>query len=149
MTGQYWRAQTPEQLQQCFKFLSQSMPARGLRITWEEWRDRRSLGQNAFQHKIYAEISQYLISRGRTDCSETWVKDMLKNKFLGWEDREFVDIKTGEVTVRQCLRETSKLDTGEAVHYTDQILAWAGEIGCEIKIPTMCDYRKYKEMQSA
>lgn len=149
MTGQYWKAQTKEQLESCFKFLLAGLPEAGWRITWKVWRDTRSLSQNAFQHAIYQEISQYLISRGRTDCNEDWVKDMLKNQFLGWEDREFVDLKTGEVTVRQCLRQTSKLDTGEAVHYTDQILAWAADIGCQIKIPSMCDYRTYKEAQAA
>lgn len=149
MSGQYWQAKTTDQLESCFRFLRQSMPEQGLRITWEPWRDKRSLSQNAFQHVIYDEISRYLISRGRIDCSPKWVKKMLKNKFLGWEDQEFVDIETGEVTTRQCLRSTSKLDMGEAVHYTDQILMWASDIGCEIKIQTMCDYRKYKEAQIA
>jgi len=149
MSNQHWRAQTREQLQQCFRFLAQSMPEKGWRIEWKPWRDVRSLSQNAFQHVIYEEISQYLISRGRKDCSPEWVKDMLKNKFLGWVDKEFVDIKTGEITIHQVLRSTKGLDIGEANHYIDQILAWSADIGCDIKIPTMCDYRHYKEAQAA
>jgi hypothetical protein len=149
MAAQYWKAQTIDQLEQCFNFLRASFPKAGFRIEWKQWRDTRSLSQNAFQHVIYAEISAYLISRGRTDCNELWVKDMLKNQFLGWEEKEFVNIKTGEITVREVLRSTAGLDTGDAVHYTDQILAWAADIGCQIKIPTMCDYRHYKEVQAA
>lgn len=149
MNCQYWKADTPEKLQQCFKFLASALPERGWRIEWKEWRDIRSLSQNAFQHVIYDEISAYLISRGRTDCTRKWVKDMLKNKFLGWEEKEFVDIKTGERIVKEVLRSTSDLDVGDAVHYTDQIIAWANDIGCRIKIPSNSDYMKYKEAQDA
>ncbi len=150
MSQQSWRAQSPEQLRQFVNFMAtQPIPENGWRIDYKPWRAARSLSQNAFQHVIYAEVSRYLISRGRTDCDEQWVKDMLKNKYLGWVDREFVDVVTGEVTKHECLRETSKLDVGEAVHYTDQILMWCADIGCEIKIPTMCDYRLYKESQDA
>ena len=118
------------------------------RVTVCEWRERRSLDQNAFQHVIYKEISDYLISKGRKGCSPGWVKRMLKNHFLGWEQVEFVCIKTGEVTKREQLKSTRLLDVGESMHYTTQILDWACSIGCEIKIPERCEYRKLINSQN-
>lgn len=144
---QYWRAQTKDQLENCFKHLRDSMPESGWRIEWKPWRDIRSLSQNAFQHVIYAEISQYLIGKGRTDCDEQWVKKMLKNRFIGWVDEEFTDVVTGQKTIRSVLKSTKKLDVGEATHYIDQILAWAADIGCWIQIPAHSEYAKYKESQ--
>ena len=101
---------------------------------------KRSLSQNAFQHVCYQEISQYLISKGRTEWTPDFVKKNLKNKFLGWTQEPFVDIKTGERREIWTLRHTSKLDKGEAMNYITQILEWAESIGCHIRIPEDCEY---------
>lgn len=146
--GDYWRCQTQEQLKNCYNFLSASFPKSGWRIEFKEWRDARTLSQNAFQHVIYEEIGAYLIRRGRPDCNKRWVKKAVKNKFLGWVDEEYVDILTGEKTIRQVLRSTADLDSGEACHYIDQLLEWASSIGLEIQIPAKCEYRDYKEAQN-
>jgi len=144
----YWRVQNPTQLDSMCNFLKINFPPNGWKVQATEWRDARSLSQNAFQHVIYEDISKYLVGRGRPDCTPEWVKDAVKNKFLGWIDKEFVDIKTGEKAVRQVLRSTAKLDMGEAVYYIDQLIEWASSIGCEIKIPAKCEYRDYKEAQN-
>lgn len=108
---------------------------------------RRSLDQNAFQHVIYTEISKYLISKGRTDWTPKYTKRNLKNKFLGWELEEYVDIETGEKTSREALRSTAALDKGDAYLFTTAILEWAESIGCEIKIPSDSEYMKQREEQ--
>ena len=113
------------------------------------WRDKRSISQNSLQHVIYNEISKYLISKGRIEWTEKKVKESLKSKFLGWEQREIIDVVTGEITVKEMLRESSKLDVGEAFHYTTQVIEWAESIGCEIKIPAKCEYREIMERQNA
>ena len=118
------------------------------RVTIKEWRENRSLSQNALQHVIYETVSKYLISKGRVEWTEEKVKQSLKSKFLGWEQTEFVDVVTGEITVKETLMETSKLDVGEAFHYTTQIIEWSESIGCEIKIPAKCEYRELMEMQN-
>ena len=118
------------------------------RVTICEWRERRSLSQNAFQHLIYKEVSGYLIKHGRAQCSPEWVKSNLKNKFLGWCESEFVDIETGEVSKRQELKSTRSLDVGDSMFYTTQILDWACSIGCEIKIPDKCEYRRLMDSQT-
>ena len=57
-----------------------------LRLQVKEWREKRSLSQNALSHMWYAEISEYLINSGRTDATPEWVKRNLKKTYLGCEE---------------------------------------------------------------
>jgi hypothetical protein len=109
---------------------------------------KRSISQNALSHSMYSEISRYLILKGRTDCSPAWIKKALKSKFLGWMSEVYVDIVTGEKTEREVLRHTSDLDSGEMCHYLTQCLAWACDIGCDIRIPANSVYMKLMEQQN-
>ena len=109
---------------------------------------KRSLGQNAFIHVIFTEISKYLVSKGRTDCDPDWVKKMLKSKYLGWIDETFVDVVTGERTEHQVLRKTSKLDKCEAFEFTSLIIDWADSIGCMIKIPEESEHMELIRSQN-
>lgn len=77
------------------------------RMVLKPWRERRSLSQNALSHMWYSEISEYLISRGKTFATPDWVKDALKHTYLGYETKELVDVVTGEITTIQSLRHTS------------------------------------------
>ena len=43
------------------------------RMVLKPWRERRSLSQNALSHMWYSEISEYLISRGKTFATPAWV----------------------------------------------------------------------------
>lgn len=124
------------------------MSGKVLRLSLAEWKEKRSLSQNALQHVIYGDVSKYLISHGRTDWTPEKVKESLKNKYLGWESREFVDVETGEVKTREVLRSTAKLDKGESCHYTTQIIEWAASIGFEVRIPAKCEYRDLMERQN-
>lgn len=119
------------------------------RVNIKEYKASRSLNQNAFQHAIYHDVAKYLMANGRGECNWRWVKLMLKNKFLGWEVTEITDVVTGEISHKETIRETSKLDTGEAYHYTTQIIEWAEFIGCGIKIPANCEYRALLDKQNA
>lgn len=107
----------------------------------------RSLSQNALQHVIYTDVSKYLVKRGRIDWTPLYTKKQLKNKFLGWVSEVYVDIKTGEKTVREVLKSTAGLDKGDAHQYTTQIIEWSESIGCEIKIPAKCEYRDLMNQQ--
>lgn len=120
---------------------------KSFRVNIVAWRDKRSLSQNALQHLIYGKVSKFLIANGRTDWDAAKVKDELKSKFLGWVDKEFTDVVTGEITVKSCLRETSKLDKGESFHYTTQIIEWCEWMGISIEIPATCEYRALQELQ--
>ncbi|ENG3912356.1 phage tail sheath subtilisin-like domain-containing protein [Escherichia coli] len=46
------------------------------RMVLKPWRERRSLSQNALSHMWYSEISEYLISRGKTFATPAWVTEM-------------------------------------------------------------------------
>ncbi|ENB8389137.1 hypothetical protein ABIX32_005034, partial [Escherichia coli] len=48
------------------------------RMVLKPWREKRSLSQNALSHMWYSEISEYLISRGKSFATSAWVKDALK-----------------------------------------------------------------------
>ncbi len=43
------------------------------RMVLKPWRERRSLSQNALSHMWYSEISEYLISKGKTFATPAWV----------------------------------------------------------------------------
>lgn len=109
---------------------------------------KRSLSQNAFSHLIYSKISDYLIHKGRKDWTPHFVKENLKNKFIGWCEQEFIDVKTGEKKSHMVLRKTSKLDKGEFQVYLTQILDWAESIGCRIEIPEDSEYMKNEREQN-
>lgn len=149
MKAQSIRVKTPKEIDNLSNLLRLNIPHQGWRISYAVWRDNRSLDQNSLMHVIFSDISEYLISKGRTDCTDEWVKEALKNKYLGWEEKEFTDIVTGEKRMREVLRETSKLDKGEAFRFTEQILEWASSIGLEIKMPAKCEYREIMEEQNA
>ena len=122
-------------------------PNKSFRVSIKLWRESRSLSQNNFQHVIYDELSKYLISRGRTDWTEKKTKIEMKNNFLGWVNADCTDMVTGEITIRQVLRSSSKLDVGEACDYITKMLDLCNNLGCTIKIPAKCEYRDVLEKQ--
>lgn len=94
------------------------------RMVLKPWRERRSLSQNALSHMWYSEISEYLISKGKTFATPAWVKDALKHTYLGYETKDLVDVVTGDITTIQSLRHTSDLDTGEMYVFLCKVEAW-------------------------
>ncbi len=111
------------------------------RMVLKPWREKRSLSQNALSHMWYSEISEYLISRGKTFATPAWVKDALKHTYLGYETKDLVDVVTGEITTIQSLRHTSDLDTGEMYIFLCKVEALGGEYwlppdySAELRVP--------------
>ena len=108
----------------------------------------RSMSQNAFIHVCFEEISRYLISRGRTDWTPEHVKDCLKFKFLGFEEKVYTDVLTGQKTSCNILKSTADLDKGEMYNFCTQVIQWAEGIGCMIAIPDYCEYYKLRSIQN-
>ncbi|EKN4770521.1 recombination protein NinB [Yersinia enterocolitica] len=119
------------------------------RVVITEWRDKRSISQNSLSHLWYSEISHYLKKNGNSFATPEWVKDSMKHMFLGCEEKEIIDLRTGEVTVISVLKKTSNLNTGDMHFYLNQIEAWAFGIGCHLTIPERCEYQKLKQQQVA
>ncbi|MTC21839.1 MULTISPECIES: recombination protein NinB [unclassified Providencia] len=118
-----------------------------LSVTIKVYKPKRSLSQNNLSHKWYSEISKYLIQSGRTWMTEEKVKSDLKATFLGYEEIEQTNFVTGEITVREQLRQTSKLDTGDMYQYMTKIEAWCAQFGLQLTIPHTSEYMKLKEQQ--
>ena len=119
------------------------------RLIIKPWREKRSLNQNALSHMWYSEISEYLISRGKTFATPAWVKDALKHTYLGYETKDLVDVVTGDITTIQSLRHTSDLDTGEMYVFLCKVEAWAMNIGCHLTIPQSCEFQLLRDKQEA
>ncbi len=119
------------------------------RLIIKPWRDKRSLSQNALSHMWYAELSAYLIKRGKLFASPEWVKDAMKHTYLGYEEREMVDVVTGEKTSIRSLKHTADLDNGEMHFFLTQVEGWALNIGCSLTVPDDSEYRKLKDTQNA
>jgi len=118
------------------------------RLIIKPWREKRSLNQNALSHMWYSEISDWLIWRGKDFASPEWVKDAMKHTYLGYVEREMVDVVTGETTVIRSLRHTSDLDTGDMHFYLTQVEGWALSLGCKLTVPADSEYMNLKEKQN-
>ncbi len=118
------------------------------RLIIKPWREKRSLNQNALSHMWYSEISDWLIRRGKDFASPEWVKDAMKHTYLGYVEREMVDVVTGQTTVIRSLRHTSDLDTGDMHFYLTQVEGWALSLGCKLTVPADSEYMNLKEKQN-
>ncbi|MCG7388323.1 YbcN family protein [Pantoea sp. ACRSB] len=118
------------------------------RLIIKPWREKRSLNQNALSHMWYSEISDWLIRRGKDFASPEWVKDAMKHTYLGYVEREMIDVVTGETTVIRSLKHTSDLDTGDMHFYLTQVEGWALNLGCRLTVPADSEYMKLKDKQN-
>ncbi|HCT7446026.1 TPA: YbcN family protein [Klebsiella variicola] len=119
------------------------------RLQVKPWREKRCLSQNALSHMWYSEISEYLITPGKTFATPEWVKDAMKHTYLGYESKDRVDVVSGEVTTVQSLRHTSELETGEMYIFLCKVEAWAMNIGCHLTILQSCEYQQLRDKQEA
>jgi hypothetical protein len=110
------------------------------------WSEGRTLSQNALSHMWYTDIAKHFIDRGKTTFkdgdpinSET-MKDSLKNTFLGCEEKEHVNLKTGEVTKTIELRHTSDLEKGDMTNYLMLIDVYCQENRIYIRKPADSEY---------
>ena len=142
---------TPSNLDFFTSELSKLLTVKGkaLRVNVVEWRDKRSLSQNALFHVWVGELSEFLIKRGRKDASKEFCKDLLKHTFLGYEEKEMTDAVTGDKTVISSLKHTSKLDTGEMTWFMNLCYQWCLEIGLMLTIPEDSEYMKLKGVDDA
>ncbi|QKN82089.1 YbcN family protein [Scandinavium goeteborgense] len=120
-----------------------------LRLQVKQWRDKRSLSQNALSHMWYTEISEYLIKSGRTDATPEWVKRNLKKTYLGSEEVTYTDFVTGEKTTTWEPRHTADLDTGEMHIFLCKVEMWCAQFGLALTIPNGCEFQQLREKQEA
>jgi hypothetical protein len=106
----------------------------------------RSLSQNALFHRWCEDIAKFFVDNGKTHFAtgapidKDSMKRNLKQTFLGTEPVEHVDLTTGEVDVREELRQTSRLDKGEMCHFMTLVDKWATEHGIPLPRPEESEY---------
>jgi len=115
--------------------------------------NKRSLNQNALLHMWINEIVAFFIKRGKTEFNSGApmnlknMKENLKETFLGYEDKETVNLETGEVKTSSQLRHTSELDKGDFIHFLRLVEEWAKNTHISLTIPVESEY--YQEMQKS
>ena len=120
------------------------------RLIIKIWKDKRTIDQNSLSHMWYDDLAKQANVRMKTNnYTMKSVKHDLKEMFLGYEDVEHTNLLTGEITVKQQLRKTSKLDIGEMHFYLQQIEVWASQNGFRLRIPSDSEYQKLKIQQVA
>lgn len=102
------------------------------------YQEKRSLSQNALFHVWCREMADHFSSKG-ADITEATMKELLKYKFLGTEDR--VIHKT---VIPAQVRETSGLGRGEMMDFMDQVQSWALDHGVKLTCPIDSEYMKLK-----
>jgi len=120
-----------------------------LRLQVKQWREKRSLSQNALSHMWYTEISEYLIKSGRTDATPEWVKRNLKKTYLGSEEVTYTNFVTGEKTTTWEPRHTADLDIGEMHIFLCKVEMWCAQFGLALTIPNGCEFQQLRDKQEA
>jgi len=141
--SQFWLIKDRRQITERIAFFQQWLESEwdfSQPVTWEPkiYRNKRSLTQNALFHVWCRELSAHFSANGY-EVSEKEMKDLMKHKFLGCEDRVIHN-----TVIPQQLRESSELDSGEMMVFLDQIWAWAADHGVTLQIPADSEYMKLK-----
>lgn len=103
----------------------------------------RSLSQNALYWEWLTEIAGYINEKNHSDFNKDDLHDRMRHDFLGYEKPK----KIGSAEIRERLKTTTNLTTGEMFHFMQQIDAWAVSIGLYLPRPEDCQYEKLKRKQ--
>ena len=137
----------PPDVDELIEIISTMRLDKPLSVEIKPYKRKRTLDQNALYWLWLTDLSKYLVSKGRKFATKEWCHDAMRHSFLGYERSELTDVTTGEVQVRQSLRSTTKLQTGEFTFYLEQIEAWAMGIGCLLPVPESSEYMRLKREQ--
>lgn len=98
-------------------------------VVIKPYRKNRSLDQNNLLHMWIQEIAN------QTGNDLETVKEYLRAKFLSPVFKEWKDPFSDEVSILQCPRSTTTLDTREMTTFLNQIEQFALENGCVLSNP--------------
>lgn len=110
-------------------------------ITLKPYSNPRTISQNAMFHSWCRYLSAAVNKRDASYTEEN-VKLLLKQLFLGTEE-----VKVGKTIIKDQLRQTSNLDTGEMHHFLNQVYEWAFDLGFNLPIDPQSEYRKLNQQQ--
>ena len=127
--------------------LIDSIVDRGKRCEITVKESRRKLSQNALFHVWVSQISRHLTAKGKAYCTPEWVKRQLKGSFLGTESIESVCLLTGDKSVTEEVRSSSKLDKGEFNFFLNRIQEWSVDTGLILSAPIDSTYTELNNRQ--
>jgi hypothetical protein len=148
--GVFVRFNSKDDVHKKAKYLIEDMLAwdfsKPLTVKLEEYKNPRSLSQNAMSHIWYREIAKAMEKKGHKvdyeNPAEAW-KLWLKKRFLGVST-----VNIGKHTLEE-IKRTSDLNSGEMAHYLDQVYHWAIDLGIILTIPKECEYAEIKTKQES
>lgn len=148
--GVFVRFNSKDDVHKKAKYLMEDMLAwdfsKPLTVKLEEYKNPRSLSQNAMSHIWYREIAKAMEKKGHKvdyeNPAEAW-KLWLKKRFLGVST-----VNIGKHTLEE-IKRTSDLNSGEMAHYLDQVYHWAIDLGIILTIPKECEYAEIKTKQES
>jgi len=128
--------------EQCMRDLRQMVTEYGY-VTVEVKAGKRSKSQNDLYWEWLSDLSEYINSKKGTDVSKDDMHDYMRHKYLGYDQPK----KIGSVEVRERLKTTTQLTTGEMFHYMSEIDAYAASIGLMLPRPDDCQYERNRRKQ--
>lgn len=143
MSGEFWLIKDSGQLNDRLQFLREWLLAEwdwehAVQLTVKRYVPSRSLSQNALFHIWCREMADHFSAKG-ADVDEAKMKDLLKYKLLGTEDRV-----VNTTVIPNQLRETSSLDKGEMMDFLDRVHDWALDHGVKLSCPLDSEYMRLK-----
>lgn len=112
------------------------------RVSIVEWRDKRTLSQNALLWKWYGEIAGQLGKAGKGTFTGEQLHEYLKEIYCPAKSITVM----GET---RYVKSTKQLDTGEMTIYLEQVDAWAHQRGFRLTIPARSEYQQLRNQQVA
>lgn len=112
------------------------------RVSIVEWRDKRTLSQNALLWKWNGEIASQLERARKGKFTGEQLHDYLKDLYC---PPKAITVM-GET---RYVKSTKELDTGEMTRYLEQVDAWAHQRGFRLTIPARCEYQQLRTQQGA
>lgn len=112
------------------------------RVSIVEWKEKRSLSQNALLWKWNGEIAAQLTRTGKGKFNQDDIHEYLKDLYCPPKPISVM----GET---RYVKSTKLLDTGDMTRYLEQIDMWAHQRGLRLTIPPRCEYRQLMEAQNA
>ena len=113
-------------------------------VAWKGsiYRPRRSMSQNDLFHLWVRQAVVFLKEKnpGAKDLTEEDLKELLKFRYLGTEDKT-----VGTTVIPAQVRRTSKLDTGEMFDFMEQVHEWALDLGIQLSHPQDSEYMKLQQ----
>lgn len=157
----------PEGLSNLFHQLITWDWSKPLRVTIEPFKKKRSLSQNALYWQWITEAVAWLDARNyawtsRLDeeilreaggeeavAKKLWLHKSHKATFLGFREVEYVDLTTGQVTVKSELIGTSgkDFDTGQMHFFMNLVYEYWANLGLLLPIPEQSEYMDLVQQQ--